>query len=54
MVTVKTRLPCHKFDVAIVGANGPSTRVSLQLAETGPSVVVLSRVSPARSYTVTV
>ena len=52
MVAVKTGLPRRKFDVVIVGAGGSGMRASLQLAEAGLSVAVLSKVFPTRSHTV--
>ncbi|MFO1195747.1 MAG: succinate dehydrogenase flavoprotein subunit [Burkholderiaceae bacterium] len=45
-------LPRRKFDAVIVGAGGSGMRCSLQLAEAGWSVAVLSKVFPTRSHTV--
>ena len=45
-------LPRRKFDAVIVGAGGSGMRCSLQLAEAGYSVAVLSKVFPTRSHTV--
>ncbi len=45
-------LPVRKFDAIIVGAGGAGMRASLQLAEAGLSVAVLSKVFPTRSHTV--
>ena len=45
-------LPVRKFDALIVGAGGAGMRASLQLAEAGLSVAVLSKVFPTRSTTV--
>ncbi len=45
-------LPRRKFDAVIVGAGGAGMRCSLQLAEAGYSVAVLSKVFPTRSHTV--
>src|SRR5437773_5812874 len=42
----------RSFDVVVVGAGGAGLRASLQLAETGLSVAVLSKVFPTRSHTV--
>ncbi|WP_418320044.1 succinate dehydrogenase flavoprotein subunit [Piscinibacter sakaiensis] len=42
----------RKFDVVIVGAGGSGMRASLQLAEAGLNVAVLSKVFPTRSHTV--
>ena len=47
-----TTLPVRKFDAIIVGAGGSGMRASLQLAEAGMSVAVLSKVFPTRSHTV--
>ncbi|AOY93322.1 succinate dehydrogenase flavoprotein subunit [Cupriavidus sp. USMAA2-4] len=52
MVAVKTGLPRRRFDVVIVGAGGSGMRASLQLAEAGLNVAVLSKVFPTRSHTV--
>ena len=46
------RLPVRKFDAIVVGAGGSGMRASLQLAEAGLSVAVLSKVFPTRSHTV--
>ncbi|MGD2139241.1 MAG: succinate dehydrogenase flavoprotein subunit, partial [Burkholderiales bacterium] len=45
-------LPVRKFDAVIVGAGGAGMRASLQLAEAGFRVAVLSKVFPTRSHTV--
>src|SRR6188768_3730476 len=45
-------LPVRKFDAIIVGAGGAGMRCSLQLAEAGLSVAVLTKVFPTRSHTV--
>jgi succinate dehydrogenase / fumarate reductase flavoprotein subunit len=45
-------LPVRRFDAIIVGAGGSGMRASLQLAEAGLSVAVLSKVFPTRSHTV--
>jgi succinate dehydrogenase / fumarate reductase flavoprotein subunit len=44
--------PVRKFDAIVVGAGGAGMRASLQLAESGLSVAVLSKVFPTRSHTV--
>jgi len=46
------QLPVRKFDAIVVGAGGAGMRASLQLAEAGLSVAVLSKVFPTRSHTV--
>ena len=45
-------LPRRRFDAVIVGAGGSGMRCSLQLAEAGYNVSVLSKVFPTRSHTV--
>jgi len=45
-------IPVQKFDAIIVGAGGAGMRASLQLAEGGLRVAVLSKVFPTRSHTV--
>ena len=49
---IKSGLPRRRFDAVIVGAGGSGMRASLQLAEAGLSVAVLSKVFPTRSHTV--
>jgi succinate dehydrogenase / fumarate reductase flavoprotein subunit len=45
-------VPVRHFDALLVGAGGAGMRASLQLAEAGLSVGVLSKVFPTRSHTV--
>lgn len=45
-------LPRRRFDAVIVGAGGAGMRCSLQLAQAGQTVAVLSKVFPTRSHTV--
>ena len=45
-------LPIRRFDAIVIGAGGAGMRASLQLAEMGLSVAVLSKVFPTRSHTV--
>ncbi len=45
-------IPVRKFDAVIVGAGGAGMRASLQLAQAGYKVAVLSKVFPTRSHTV--
>ncbi|BCY22397.1 succinate dehydrogenase flavoprotein subunit [Bordetella pertussis] len=45
-------MPRRQFDVVVVGAGGAGMRCSLQLAQAGLSVAVLSKVFPTRSHTV--
>jgi succinate dehydrogenase / fumarate reductase, flavoprotein subunit len=46
------QLPKRTFDAVVVGAGGAGMRASLQLAEAGLKVAVLSKVFPTRSHTV--
>ena len=48
----KKTIPTRRFDAVIVGAGGSGMRASLQLAEAGLNVAVLSKVFPTRSHTV--
>jgi len=52
VAAVKKSLPRRQFDVVVVGAGGAGMRCSLQLAQAGLSVAVLSKVFPTRSHTV--
>lgn len=52
MVAIKSTIPTRRFDAVIVGAGGSGMRASLQLAEAGLNVAVLSKVFPTRSHTV--
>ena len=52
MASIKSAIPRRRFDVVIVGAGGAGMRASLQLAEAGLNVAVLSKVFPTRSHTV--
>jgi succinate dehydrogenase / fumarate reductase, flavoprotein subunit len=47
-----SKIARRKFDAVIVGAGGAGMRCSLQLAQAGLSVAVLSKVFPTRSHTV--
>ncbi len=49
---IKSAIPSRRFDAVIVGAGGSGMRASLQLAEAGLNVAVLSKVFPTRSHTV--
>jgi len=46
------RIARRRFDAVIVGAGGSGMRCSLQLAQAGLNVAVLSKVFPTRSHTV--
>ncbi len=52
MAATKTAIPTRRFDAVIIGAGGSGMRASLQLAEAGLNVAVLSKVFPTRSHTV--
>jgi len=52
VAAVIENLPRRQFDVVVVGAGGAGMRCSLQLAQAGLSVAVLSKVFPTRSHTV--
>ena len=52
MAAIKTAIPTRRFDAVIVGAGGSGMRASLQLAEAGLNVAVLSKAFPTRSHTV--
>ena len=51
-MTAAASVPVRQFDAIVVGAGGAGMRASLQLAEAGLSVAVLSKVFPTRSHTV--
>ena len=51
-IPAKPSIPTRRFDAVIVGAGGSGMRASLQLAEAGLNVAVLSKVFPTRSHTV--
>ena len=51
MVTTSS-LQKHQYDAVIIGGGGAGLRASLQLAEAGVKVAVLSKVFPTRSHTV--
>ncbi|MEK9824909.1 MAG: succinate dehydrogenase flavoprotein subunit [Methylotenera sp.] len=52
MEYVAVAIQTHQFDAVIVGGGGAGLRASLQLAEAGVKVAVLSKVFPTRSHTV--
>src|SRR3990167_2424017 len=51
-MTATSKLSKRKFDVVIIGAGGSGMSASLQLANAGLNVAVLSKVFPTRSHTV--
>ena len=46
------KIPERTFDAVIIGAGGAGMRASLQLAEAGKKVALVSKVFPTRSHTV--
>jgi succinate dehydrogenase / fumarate reductase flavoprotein subunit len=52
VASIKSSIPSRRFDAVIIGAGGSGMRASLQLAEAGLNVAVLSKVFPTRSHTV--
>ena len=52
MTAIKKTLPRRRFYSVIIGAGGSGMRASLQLAEAGLNVAVLTKVFPTRSHTV--
>ncbi|WP_114638455.1 succinate dehydrogenase flavoprotein subunit [Polynucleobacter necessarius] len=52
MTAIQKSLPRRRFDAVIVGAGGSGMCASLQLAEAGLNVAVLTKVFPTRSHTV--
>ena len=52
MASIKSTIPRRRFDAVVIGAGGSGMRASLQLAEAGLKVAVLSKVFPTRSHTV--
>ena len=52
MTVIQKSLPRRRFDAVIVGAGGSGMRASLQLAEAGLNVAVLTKVFTTRSHTV--
>jgi succinate dehydrogenase / fumarate reductase, flavoprotein subunit len=51
-MTAASKVARRRFDAVIVGAGGSGMRCSLQLAQAGLNVAVLSKVFPTRSHTV--
>jgi succinate dehydrogenase / fumarate reductase flavoprotein subunit len=52
VASIKSSIARRRFDAVVIGAGGSGMRASLQLAEAGLSVAVLSKVFPTRSHTV--
>lgn len=51
-MTVTTNLATHTFDAVIIGGGGAGLRASIELAQSGLNVAVISKVFPTRSHTV--
>lgn len=47
-----SKVPVEKVDVVIIGAGGAGMRSALQLADSGKKVLLVSKVFPTRSHTV--
>jgi succinate dehydrogenase / fumarate reductase, flavoprotein subunit len=52
MATIAPTLSTHTFDAIVIGGGGAGLRASLELAQSGLNVAVLSKVFPTRSHTV--
>jgi succinate dehydrogenase / fumarate reductase flavoprotein subunit len=52
VAAIQSTIPVRRFDAVIIGAGGSGMRASLQLAQAGLNVAVLSKVFPTRSHTV--
>ncbi|MEO8401710.1 MAG: succinate dehydrogenase flavoprotein subunit [Gammaproteobacteria bacterium] len=51
-MNIATNLAIHTFDAVIIGGGGAGLRASIELAQTGLNVAVISKVFPTRSHTV--
>ncbi len=51
-MNIATNLAVHTFDAVIVGGGGAGLRASIELAQSGLNVAVISKVFPTRSHTV--
>src|SRR3990167_4253693 len=51
-VIMTNAIQTKQFDAVIVGAGGAGLRAALQLAQSGKTVAVISKVYPTRSHTV--
>lgn len=45
-------IPTREFDAVVIGAGGAGMRAALQIAQSGKSCALLSKVFPTRSHTV--
>ncbi|MNB92609.1 Succinate dehydrogenase flavoprotein subunit [compost metagenome] len=48
----KVTIPTREFDAVVIGAGGAGMRAALQIAQSGKSCALLSKVFPTRSHTV--
>ncbi len=51
-MNIATNLATHAFDAVIIGGGGAGLRASIELAQSGLNVAVISKVFPTRSHTV--
>ncbi|HSW69079.1 MAG TPA: succinate dehydrogenase flavoprotein subunit [Gammaproteobacteria bacterium] len=51
-MNIATNLATHLFDAVIIGGGGAGLRASIELAQSGLNVAVISKVFPTRSHTV--
>jgi len=51
-MNIATNLAVHVFDAVIIGGGGAGLRASIELAQSGLNVAVISKVFPTRSHTV--
>lgn len=51
-MNIATNLATHTFDAVIIGGGGAGLRASIELAQSGLNVAVISKVFPTRSHTV--
>lgn len=51
-MNIATNLATHTFDAIIIGGGGAGLRASIELAQSGLNVAVISKVFPTRSHTV--
>ncbi len=51
-MNIATNLATHIFDAVIIGGGGAGLRASIELAQSGLNVAVISKVFPTRSHTV--
>jgi len=51
-MNIATNLAVHTFDTVIIGGGGAGLRASIEMAQSGLNVAVISKVFPTRSHTV--